>query len=149
METDYRVASAMSPGLVRQKALLAQFLAFSGVGAVGTAAHYGVLLVLVEWGSRSAMLATTVGFGVGAGVNYVLSRRIVFRSTVPFGRGLLKFLLIAVIGASLNASLVGALAGQLAVHYLLAQVVATGVVLVFNYAANRFWTFREISGESR
>ncbi len=135
----------MSLGLVRQKVLLAQFLAFSGVGAVGTAAHYGVLLVLVEWGSLSAMLATTVGFAVGAGVNYVLSRHIVFRSTVPFGRGLLKFLSIAVIGASLNASLVGVLVGRLVLHYLLAQLVATGVVLVFNYAANRCWTFREVN----
>jgi len=30
-------------------------------------------------------------------------------------------------------------------HYLLVQVIATGLVLLWNFAGNRSWTFREKS----
>jgi len=35
------------------------------------------------------------------------------------------------------------------VPYLLAQVIATGTVLFWNFAANRFWTFGAASGSRR
>jgi putative flippase GtrA len=129
------------------RSVLRQFLGFAGVGAVGTAAHYSILLFLVEIVSVSPVPATTLGFVAGACINYTLSRRVVFRSKVPFTKGLLRFLAIAALGACLNASILAALLMFLPIHYLLAQLVATAMVLVFNFAANRCWTFREVLRE--
>ena len=35
------------------------------------------------------------------------------------------------------------LAAKLGLHYLLAQLVTTGLVLVWTFAGNRFWTFAD------
>jgi putative flippase GtrA len=42
----------------------------------------------------------------------------------------------------LNAATMSIGVYVLALHYLLAQAVATGFVLVWTYGANRYWTFR-------
>jgi putative flippase GtrA len=121
-------------------ATMRQFLVFAAVGAVGTAAHYATLIALVQIWRVSPPVATTAGFAVGALVNYVLNYRITFASNARHAHALPKFLTIAAIGAALNYGIVWWLTGR-GVHYLLAQVVSTGVVLVLNYAANRAWTF--------
>jgi putative flippase GtrA len=48
---------------------------------------------------------------------------------------------VAAVGLLVNAALMDAMLRSLALHYLVAQVVATGVVLVSNYTLNRLWTF--------
>lgn len=40
-----------------------------------------------------------------------------------------------------NGSVMYALAKEIGVYYLLAQVVATALVLIMNYLANALWTF--------
>lgn len=121
--------------------MLRQFLKYAVVGAVGTAAHYAVLVTLVQYGGLSPSFATTIGFCVGAVINYALNIRFVFASTHRHRDALPKFFALATAGALVNYLIVALLTRQLAVHYLIAQVVATSVVLVCNYLANRAWTF--------
>lgn len=121
---------------------LRQFLTFGLVGLVGTAAHYLVLAFLVELLASPVLLATTTGFVVGAVVNYVLNRRFTFSSTAPHHIALPKFLTVAAAGAVLNGAVVGLLVALTPWHYLLAQLLATAVVLVWNFVANLLWTFR-------
>jgi putative flippase GtrA len=116
---------------------------FAAVGAVGTAAHYIVLTLLVELAGVPVLTATTAGFVTGAVVNYALNRKFTFSSTASHAAALPKFMTIAAAGAVLNGFIVALLTEAAGLHYLLAQVVATGMVLVLNFAANHFWTFRE------
>jgi putative flippase GtrA len=122
--------------------LSSKFLRFAAVGLVGTAAHYSVLTALVELAGNPVVLATTLGFGVGALVNYLLNRRFTFASAARHAVALPKFLLIAAAGAVLNAAIVAWLLGHVPVHYLVIQLAATGIVLLWNFAANALWTFR-------
>ena len=55
------------------------------------------------------------------------------RESLPVARGF---------GFILNGSCMTLLTQVSTVYDLLAQVVATGVVLIWNFAGNRFWTFR-------
>jgi putative flippase GtrA len=130
--------SSMSVG----PAIGRQFLTFAAVGAIGTAAHYAVLVLLVEGMSASPTIATTVGFVCGAVVNYVLNRRFTFASARRHRAALPQFLCIAALGGVANSIVVAALTSRPGVNYLVAQVIATGVVLVWNFLANRYWTFR-------
>lgn len=131
-----------------QRRLLVQFMLFALVGAIGTVAHYTVLVALVGLAGAGPVAATTAGFIVGALVNYWLNQRFTFpgrkrhRDTMP------KFMTVAVIGLAMNSLTVAWLTATWHVHYLLAQVIATALVLCWNFAANRVWTFPEKSHES-
>ena len=89
------------------------------------------------------MAASTLGFVIGALVNYWLNYRLTFRSTRKHHQALPRFMTVAGCGCLLNGALMAMLLSRISVHYLLAQVVVTGLVLLWNFLANRFWTFRE------
>lgn len=118
-----------------------RFIRFGMVGAIGTLAHYALLLVLVEGVGAGAMVGTASGSLLGALVNYVLSRRLVFASDRRHREALPRFLLVAASSLLLNAVLMYVLAVGLGWHYLLAQVLTTAMLLLWNYAANARWTF--------
>jgi putative flippase GtrA len=118
-----------------------QFLRYAGAGAVGTACHYLVLIVLVQFVRIDAVVASTAGAVVGALVNYALNHRYTFASDRAHHRALPRFVLVAAAGIALNALVMGAVLALAGPHYLVAQVVATGAVLVAGYLANRAWTF--------
>ena len=54
-----------------------------------------------------------------------------------------KFFTIAFVGLLLNTIIMAIGVEILNLHYLLAQVVATGLVLFWNFTGNRLWTFSE------
>jgi putative flippase GtrA len=122
--------------------LLRQFLSFTAVGAVGTAAHYATLIALVQVFHAHAVVSSAAGFTVGALVNYSLNYRLTFRSTKLHHDSMPRFFLVAIIGLALNTGIMALLTEAMAVHYLVAQVVATLTVLGWTFTANRLWTFR-------
>ena len=126
----------------RRAGELVRFVIFAALGAMGTVAHYAVLIGLVEWSLTGPTLATALGAGVGAVVNYLLSRRFAFQSTRAHREALPRFLLVAGIGILINPI---ALAGLIAVTgwpYLICQVIVTLGLLAANYAIHSRWTFR-------
>jgi len=120
-----------------------QFVKYASVGIVGTTAHYSVLIILVHLLSVNAVLSSSVGFVIGAFVNYYLNFRITFRSNKKHSDALPKFFTVALFGFFLNAGVMFILIDLLSVHYFLSQMLATGVVLLGSFGANRIWTFRE------
>lgn len=119
-----------------------QFLRFATVGGIATVIHYCVLIALVHGTNMKPVGASTVGFAVSAGCNYALNYRFTFRSTVEHRRALVRFFSVAVVGLALNTLTMLIADEYLHVHYLVAQVLATGLVLLWNYAGNRWWTFK-------
>ena len=126
--------------------LLPQFLSFALIGLVGTAAHFLVLYTLVAQFELGPVLASSVGAVTGALVNYGLNYRLTFRSRKRHRDALPKFLVVAAGGWLLNGLLMAILLSRLDIHYLLVQVIVTSLVLVWNFLANRLWTFRESAG---
>jgi len=120
-----------------------KFMRFAAVGVFGTAAHYLVLGTLVEFARTPVLAATTVGFATGAVVNYILNRRVTFVSEVSHVLALPKFLMVSALGAGLNWLIVGLLVHRADCHYFIAQIAATATVLLWNFAGNHLWTFRE------
>ena len=124
-------------------AVLRQFLRFAGAGAIGTAVQYVVLIVLVQLAIAGAVAVSFIGFVCGALVNYFLSRRYVFSSNLPHHEAIFKFFVVAVVGLGINTMIMAAGVQWLDLHYLLVQVAATALVLLWNFAGNKSWTFRE------
>ena len=118
-----------------------EFWVFVGVGGVATGAHYALLVVLVQLFHAEPTLASTAGFVLGAVINYILNYRITFRSTRAHASAIPRFIAAAASGMVLNALLVALGVHGLRVHYLVAQVVSTTIVLFWNFVINKYWTF--------
>ena len=121
--------------------MLAQFVRYGGAGAIGTAAHFATLAALVEFAGAGAVGASTVGAIVGALINYALNYRFTFASRRAHHVALPRFGAVAAAGIVLNAAVLSAMLTFVQPHYLAAQVVATGAVLIAGFLANRKWTF--------
>ena len=122
--------------------IIRQFILFAGVGVVGTTAHYLTLIILVEIANVDAVLSSGLGYLCGAIVNYALNRAYTFKTTQRHIDAFPKFLFVAGIGLLFNAAIMGITTRKLHIPYLLGQIIATAVVLLWNFIGNLFWTFR-------
>ena len=120
-----------------------QFSAFVVVGLIAAVAHYGTLIGLVEAKMMGPVPARLLGFVAGAAVSYVLNRRFAFDSDRPHREAMWRFGVVAVVGFILTGLIMAVLTGAFAAPYLPAQIFTTGVVLFWNFLANRYWTFSE------
>jgi putative flippase GtrA len=124
-----------------RKTTAPQFLRYAGAGVAGTALHYAVLVALVQLAALGAVVASTIGAIAGALVNYLLNHQFTFASDKAHGHALPRFALVAGAGIALNAIVLAAMLAFVTAQYLVAQVAATGAVLVAGFLANRTWTF--------
>jgi putative flippase GtrA len=120
-----------------------RFARFAGAGAIATFAQYNVLILLVNFGHVAPPVASALGYIVGALVGYYLNYRYTFHSQKKHAAAMGKFFAIAFVGLNLNTGIMVLATGSLGLHYLLAQILATGLVLILNFIGNQFWTFRE------
>ena len=135
--------STESPATIRA-AIARQFLAFAAVGACGTVTHYATLIAGVSLGI-DPLVASALGWTLGAVVNYSLNYRFTFRSRLSHRQAAPRFALIAAIGLVLNTLLMAVQIGPLGLNYLVAQVFATGAILCCNFLLSRSWAFRDSS----
>jgi putative flippase GtrA len=115
-------------------------LRYAAVGAIATAVHYALLAWGVEMARWPAWLASGVGAVVGAQVAFIGNRRFTFGHDGTAAAPWLKFQLTALFGALLGMGVVG-LAVHAGWHYLVAQVLATLLVVGVTFIINRHWTF--------
>ena len=120
-----------------------QFVTFVGVGAVATAAHYLILIVLVQLYHLNPILASSVGAVAGALISYVLNYHFTFRSNSSHALSMAKFFAVAGVGLVLNSMAMLIFIEVIGLYYLLGQVLATALVFFWSFAANRAWTFRD------
>ena len=125
--------------------MLRQLTSFATVGALGAGIQYLVLIGLTETAIASPMTASAIGFILGATVNYTLNKRITFRSDRRHREAAPRFLAVASLGLFLNTLFMYLLMAHFHIVYPIAQILATGIVVVSNYLANRHWTFRASS----
>ena len=144
------------------KKQLKELIRYAIVGGIATLIDWFVLYACTEWvfaflGTKQAVYpAHVLSFLAGLTVNFVLSNRFVFTAPEQQGKGrnLKSFLLFGLIGliglglTELGAWAADALFGSETVVftvagfelkvYLLAKVVMTAVVLLWNYFARKF-----------
>ncbi len=118
---------------------------FFRYAAVGAAAHYAVLVFCVRGVGWPAFVGSGVGAAVGAQVAFFGNRAYTFDHRGAVWAAWRKFQATALLGALFGMAVVAAGVG-LGVHYLVAQVAATGLGLVLTFVVNRAWTFGEAGG---
>ena len=135
-----------------------RFVKFATVGAAGSVTDFAVLNILIQGFGASILVANTVSFTAAVIQNFTLNRLWTFPEsrTRDAGRQLAQFAIVSIVGLSINLvvvlgvhhalealwiSLLGVDVGFV-VSYNFAKLVAIGVVLFWNFFANRLWTYR-------
>ena len=121
--------------------LVAQFFRFLLVGGTATAVHYGILIALHERGGWPLLIATSTGFAISAVFNFTASYFFTFRSAAPIPRSMVRYVVVSVTGLGLNAGIFWLLNDVFNGHYMVAQVFATGTVMIWNFLLGRLFTF--------
>ena len=134
------VKKAGDAGLV--DAVIRQLLRFCLVGGAATGLMFGLLWLLVELAGLPPTPASALGYCVSAAFNYLANRRFTFQSDAAHQQAAPRFAAVMLAGLGLNSAIMALGTIWQDFHYLLVQIVATGVVLLWNFLANRYWTFR-------
>jgi putative flippase GtrA len=127
-------------------ALVREFALFVVVGVVAAIGHYGTLIALASGLRADPVLSSALGFLVGGLISYVLNYHVTFRATRDHAAALPMFFTVAGVGFVLNGAAMALLTKAVGLHYLPAQILTTGLLLVWHFLANRLWTFRPATG---
>ena len=118
------------------------FIRFAGVGAIGTAVHYALLVFLVSMLKLNPAAATMIGATGGAITNYLLNDRFNFKGNRGQRETAPRFFLMVLVGIVLNGAILKTLTlGGL--NYMVAQCLTTGGVLLINFYVCKVWIFRK------
>jgi putative flippase GtrA len=112
------------------------------MGAIGTALHYLVLIVLVSGLGNDPATSAMIGATSGAVCNYWLNYRYTFQCSTPHLEVFTRFIGMAILGILLNGILVWTWT-RLHINYLISQVFATLIVLGINFVISKFWVFKK------
>lgn len=140
------LSTGMSPKEV------SRFIKFAIVGAIGMVVDLTVLTFSREVLGLPLSVAVAVGFTVAVISNFTWNRLWTFPESRqrPIAGQLAQFAIVNIIGLGINELIVLGLhplfqmATQDPLAYLAAKVIAIGVVLFWNYFANRIWTYKGI-----
>ncbi len=124
-----------------QRAIVRQGLRFAMAGGVATIVHFAVLIAAVELGRTGPVLASTIAYCVGISVSYTLNRRFTFGADKPVRETFGKYVALYLVAIALNAGIVWVLV-HFGVWYLLAQAIAIGLILFWNFLGARYLVFR-------
>ena len=123
------------------KKLIEQFMKFGVVGAIAFVIDYGLLALLTELFGINYLVSATISFTVSVIFNYVASMRYVFshKQDMSRRREFIIFVVLSVIGLLINNLCMWAGVEIFGVHYLIVKIVATAIVMVWNFVTRKIF----------
>ena len=118
------------------------FIKFLGIGAIATMIQYIIFIAFVELTSIKIVVASALGYGISSIFNYIMNYHYTFLSDAKHQIAAVKFTIVALVGLSLNSLLMYVLVELLSMHYIISQILVTGILLVVNFFAHKLWTFQ-------
>jgi dolichyl-phosphate beta-glucosyltransferase len=133
----------MTESAANQIKHIAPFLKYCAVGVLGTAIDVGVLWLLVHFGGLPVLTATTISFTVSVINNFLLNKFWTFRNPSSNYRKLfIKFIIVSLGGLALTNLCMWVFVHTVEIWYIWAKLMTSALVLVWNFLANKHWTFR-------
>ena len=124
--------------LLRGKSQLMELIRFGVTGGVCFLVEFTALTALVEIIHMPVLWATALAFLISVVVNYALCVKWVFTGAKGgSGRVQMQFLVTSGMGLGLNELLMWLMNIRLGVQYQVAKVIATLIVMIWNYVTKR------------
>lgn len=123
----------------RLKRFIKQFFRHAVIGGTAFLIDYGILILLTEVAGLYYLWSATISFVVSLIFNYRFSMRYVFKRRTDISREkeFLIFLVLSVIGLLLNTLLLWIMVDHTHIHYLIAKLLATGIVTIYNFFSRK------------
>lgn len=134
--------SLAGPSRSARMAVLIQFVKFGLVGVSNTTLTLVVYTLLLKEFGVWYLLASAIGFAVGATNGFLLNRRWTFREHVGDSLTPVRWAIVQSGGLAINEGLLYALVDGAGLDKLVAQAMALVVVTTSTFLVNRAWTFR-------
>ena len=116
---------------------------FGITGLIGMVVDFGITWVCREKFRLNQYIANSTGFLCAVVSNYILNRVWTFHSQDPLVMmQFSKFLLASLIGLGINNGIIYLLNERLGMKFYTSKLIATGVVMLWNFWANYTFTFR-------
>lgn len=123
--------------------LLFQIIKFGLTGMLGMAIDFGLTWIVKEKLRFNKYLANGIGFCAAVTSNYLINRIWTFHSAnIHWGIEFSKFMVVSLIGLCLNMAIVFVLhQREGGINFYFAKFLAIGMVFIWNFTANLFFTF--------
>ena len=135
-----------------------RFFKFLVVGTLGFIVDFGTLTFLIEVVGLVTVLANTISFSTAVVSNFTLNRYWTYPDSRSKRRRIqiIQFAVVSIIGLAINNLILIALenpfdallatiqAPEAIGGYIPAKMVATVVVLFWNFFINRYWTYNDV-----
>ena len=137
--------------LIKDPRERSRFLRFAVVGAIGTAVYFGALNLLHLVLKLPVLISSTCSFSLAVISNFTWNRYLTYPDSrsKPLKGQLTQFFLVNLAGWAINTLILAALLGLATLTfgrlgYNIAAIVATGIVMFWNFFVNRYWTYNDV-----
>lgn len=131
--------------IVQRRPVIKQFVKFAMVGTINTATSLSVYLLLTRMASLDPLVANAGAFIVAVTVSFFLNKNWTFRDQQrAFAKQYSRFFSVSLVGLILSEGIIYVLHKVMSIHDLAAFFVAVGIVMFWNFTANKLWTFRAV-----
>jgi len=121
---------------------ISKFLKFGVVGILGMAVDFFITWLCKEKLQFDKYISNSNGFIIAATSNYFFNRVWTFKSTnSQIIKEYSSFIVISIVGLGINNLIIYLLHEKMKLNFYLAKVIATGIVVLWNFFANYFFTF--------
>ena len=125
----------------KTRKLLIQIFKFAIVGGVATIIDFVFLYLFREFCHFPLLVSNTLSFCISVIYNYIASVRWVFdvNKEKDAKKQFVIFIVFSVLGLLLNNAIMWITVDSLSIYYLLAKVVATVIVMIFNFVTRKMF----------
>ncbi len=111
---------------------------FLAVGGGCFLLEYALLFSLTEYGGLDPLISAPIAFTISLIVNYILCVYVVFHVKHQGTKQMVLFIVTSLMGLGLNQLVMWFCIDILAIWYMFAKIVASAIVIIWNYFTKRF-----------
>lgn len=125
----------------KTRKLLIQIFKFTIVGGIATVIDFVFLYIFREFCHFPVLVSNTLSFCISVIYNYIASVKWVFdvNKEKDAKKQFIIFIVFSVIGLLLNNAIMWVTVDFLSIYYMLAKIIATVIVMVFNFVTRKIF----------
>ncbi|WP_051215038.1 GtrA family protein [Granulicoccus phenolivorans] len=121
-----------------------QIISYGIFGSLGALSDLGVYTLLVHQAHLAPLPSNIISVPVGILVSFTFNSRITFRRSDRTLQRALRFFAVGLTGLALSTGLLAVFTHYLAVPPVWAKAFTLPPVVLLQFLANRYWTFRDL-----
>lgn len=118
------------------------FIKFGITGATGLVVDFSLTWLFKDVFHINKFLANAIGFTAAVISNYFINRIWTFKNKDEIGKQLAAFVVVSLIGLTLNSFFIYLFNHILEVNFYLSKAIAVALVFFWNFSANYFFVFK-------